>query len=271
MIDVCKVSNIDLEHFKNQIGGSKVKCLKEAFEFYQKEDQTDNRLYDLIRNAIPVDKAIENDEQKENDGITIVDENSEYVQAVNKLNEVFKAPGIDMFFDVVQRYGLVDLKNPPKNYKDFGLRTKLIMELEHRGFPKELLKYCKKQILANDYGGAVFEATKGLFHELRKKLDIREGVDGNRLIDDVMSSKENQNEKIKPALCFNSLQSQQDWQEQKALASLFKAAFAVIRNPPAHKPIACFNWDDEKDLLDYFSILSFLYRKLQRCTVASKL
>lgn len=246
MTEICRLAEIDLESFINQERGSKIKCLIKAFEYYHKIDKSDKRLYELIRNAIPVEKA-RNDE--------------EYKSAVARINEIFKAPGINMHFDTVQRLGLIDLNNPPSEFVGIRSNAGMLAQLEERGVPKELLKYCPEETFDGDGSLALFEATKGLFEELREKLDIPAGYDGCRLVDDVMGGDS-------PALRLTPMQSEQDKKEQRAMQMLFKAAFMTIRNPLAHQP--SLYWKGEQDLLDYFSILSFLYRKLSQCSVASK-
>lgn len=57
MDSICASAGIDLEFFHTDQSSSKIKCLKIAFRHFQKLDGTDNRLYHLIKNAIPVAKA----------------------------------------------------------------------------------------------------------------------------------------------------------------------------------------------------------------------
>ena len=165
-----------------------------------------------------------------------------------------------MFFDLNQKNGLIDLRNPPKGFTGIRSNAKLIETLRERSVPDELLKYCPDESFDGNGCHALFEATKGLFEEVRKKLGIHLGEDGSKLINNVMFGEN-------PALKFNSFQTEQDKKDQKALAALFNAAFSAIRNPIAHIPSVY--WNGENDLFDYFSILSFLYRKLQQCSVDS--
>ena len=244
---ICEPAEIDISSFRNDDCPSKVKCLRKAFSYYQKIDRSDKRLYQLIKNAIPVAKA---------------KTDQFYQKAVKEINEVFKAPGINMYFDITQRNGLIDLSKPPKDFSGIKTNAKLIEALRERGVPDALLKYCPEESFDGNGCHALFEATKGLYEEVRKKLNIPPGVDGCGLIDTVMLG-------ANPALIFNSYKTEQDRKDQKALAAMFKAAFSVIRNPIAHNPSVY--WNGEDDLFDYFSILSFLYRKLRQCSVASRL
>lgn len=228
MIQICNQANIDIKSFQSEDRPSKVKCLKAAFKYYQQEDKSDNRLYNLIKTAIPVYKA---------------NKDKNYSDAVNKINEIFKAPKINMYFDLANRNGLIDLNQPPADFDGITSNAKLRAALVERGVPKELLKYCPEESFDGNGCHALFEATKGLYEEVRKMLDISIGVDGAKLIDQVMLGDN-------PALRFNNFKTEQDKQDQKALAQLFKAAFSVIRNPIAHIPSVY--WQGEKDLFDYF-------------------
>ena len=118
----------------------------------------------------------------------------------------------------------------------------------------EVLKYCRAEMMQDNYFHAVLEATKGLAQRIR---DLS-GVDGDGalLVDRVFSGD-------RPALALNSLQTQTERSEQKGLASLLKGCFGAIRNPLAHEPKIL--WDGEDDTADYLSLVSLLHRKLDEC------
>lgn len=241
---VCQASGFSLQERRQ---GSKIDSLTKALLDFQKRDNSDKVLYELIKNAFP---------------ITYVRDEENFKQAINKINEVLKNPGIDMFYDFLQGFGLIDLKNPPKGFYGLSSNAQLLAELESRGVPRELLAYCPLESFNGDGSTALFEATKGLFEELRLKVNIPAGVDGHTLINKVMLEEPR-------VLKFNPLYSEQDKNDQKALAALFKAAYSVIRNPLAHMPTLL--WGGREDLFDYFAILSFLYKKLKKCKVESRL
>jgi len=117
-----------------------------------------------------------------------------------------------------------------------------------------VLKYCKIELMQDNYFHAVFEATKGLAQRIRDMSGIQ--ADGAALIDRVFSIEQ-------PVLAFNTLQTDTEKSEHKGLAALLKGCFAAARNPLAHEPKIL--WDGEDDAADYLSLISLLHRKLDDC------
>lgn len=118
----------------------------------------------------------------------------------------------------------------------------------------EALKYCRAELLQDNYFHAVFEATKGLAQRIRE-MSATNG-DGAALVDQVFSID-------RPLLAFNALQSETERSEHKGFAALLKGCFAAVRNPLAHEPKIL--WQGEDDAADYLSLISLLHRKLDDC------
>lgn len=123
----------------------------------------------------------------------------------------------------------------------------------------EVLKYCRSELMQENYFHAVFEATKGLAQRVRDMSGVQ--MNGTALIDRVFSIE-------RPLLAFNTLQTESEKSEHKGLASLLKGCFAAVRNPLAHEPKIL--WEGEDDAADYLSMISLLHRKLDDC-VATRL
>lgn len=115
----------------------------------------------------------------------------------------------------------------------------------------DVLKYCKAELLQENYFHAVFEASKGLAQRIR---DLS-GVDGDgaSLVDRVFAINQ-------PVLAINSLRTETEQSEHKGFASLLKGCFGAVRNPLAHQPKIL--WDGEDDAADYLTLLSLMHRKL---------
>lgn len=115
----------------------------------------------------------------------------------------------------------------------------------------EVLKYCKAELLQQNYFHAVFEASKGLAQRIR---DLS-GVDGDGagLVDKVFAINQ-------PVLAINSLRTETEQSEHKGFANLLKGCFGAVRNPLAHQPKIL--WDGEDDAADYLTLLSLMHRKL---------
>lgn len=118
----------------------------------------------------------------------------------------------------------------------------------------EVLKYCRVELLQDNYFHAVFEATKGLAQRLRDMSGIT--TDGAVLVDTVFSIE-------RPLLAMSALQTDTERSEHKGFASLLKGCFAAVRNPLAHEPKIL--WEGEEDAADYLSLISLLHRKLDDC------
>lgn len=127
-------------------------------------------------------------------------------------------------------------------------------KFQGRRMHPEVLKYCRVELLHDNYFHAVFEATKGLAQRIREKSGVQ--ADGAALVDRVFAIDN-------PLLAINSLQTETEKSEHKGLASLLKACFTAIRNPLAHEPKIL--WEGEDDAADYLSLISLLHRKLDGC------
>lgn len=128
--------------------------------------------------------------------------------------------------------------------------------LESRGIHAEVFKYCKAELLEENYFHAVLEAVKGLAERLRLMSGL--GTDGAELVNSVFSVKS-------PVLAINSLKTDTELSEQKGIANMLVGIFGAIRNPVAHAPRTTWAMP-EQDAIDVFGILSYVHRKLDGAT-----
>lgn len=128
-------------------------------------------------------------------------------------------------------------------------------KFQGRSMHHEVLKYCRTELLQDNYFHAVFEASKGLAQRIRDLSGIQ--GDGATLVDRVFSIE-------RPVLAINTLQTETEKTEHKGFAALLKGCFGAVRNPLAHEPKIL--WDGEDDAADYLSLISLLHRKLDCCT-----
>lgn len=124
-------------------------------------------------------------------------------------------------------------------------------ELESRKTHREIFKYCKAELLQNNYFHSVLEANKGLFQRIRDLSDVR--TDGNTLIEQVFSSN--------PILIINNYQSSSEKNEHNGFCNLLKGLCAMFRNPTAHEPKIDWNIQ-EQDALEILGIISYCHRRL---------
>lgn len=128
--------------------------------------------------------------------------------------------------------------------------------LESRGIHADVLKYCKAELLEENYFHAVLEAVKGVAERLRLMSGLR--TDGAELVNAVLSVKT-------PILAINSLKTDTELSEQKGIANMLVGIFGAIRNPVAHSPKTTWAMP-EQDAIDVFGILSYVHRKLDGAT-----
>lgn len=127
-------------------------------------------------------------------------------------------------------------------------------KFQGRRMHPEVVKYCRSELMQDNYFHAVFEAAKGLAERIRNTSGVQ--ADGANLIDRVFSID-------RPLLALNSLRTETEKSEHKGFAALLKGCFAAVRNPLAHEPKIL--WEGEDDAADYLSLISLLHRKLDQC------
>jgi uncharacterized protein (TIGR02391 family) len=127
-------------------------------------------------------------------------------------------------------------------------------KFQGRSIHPEVLKYCRAELMQDNYFHAVFEAAKGLAQRIRELAGV--DADTAALVDLVFSVD-------KPLLAFNTLQTETERSEHKGYAALLKGCFSAVRNPPAHLPKVL--WQGEDDTADHLSLISLLHRKLDNC------
>ena len=128
--------------------------------------------------------------------------------------------------------------------------------LEARGTHAEVFKYCRAELLQENYFHAVLEAVKGVAERIRQLTGL--GTDGGELVTEAFSTKS-------PILALNSLQTETELSEQKGISNLLIGVFGAIRNPTAHAPKVVWAMP-EQDAIDILALLSYVHRKLDNAT-----
>jgi len=106
-----------------------------------------------------------------------------------------------------------------------GRAMRLRQELVRRKVHPDVLRFCRAELLQENYFHAVFEATR------------------------------------LPLLALNSLQSDAEQSEQRGMVNLLKGMFGTFRNVTAHAPRI--HWEiTEQDALDLLTLCSLLHRRL---------
>lgn len=135
--------------------------------------------------------------------------------------------------------------------------NRLHAELTSRRVHQNVLRFCKAELLQENYFHAVFEALKSITSKIRELSDL--DSDGAKLVDEAFGLGKDCN----PILAINDLSSETRRGEQTGYINLLKGLLGTIRNPLAHTPKI--EWDmSEQDTLDILTTLSLVHRKLDR-------
>lgn len=177
----------------------------------------------------------------------------------HQLNQVLSFAGYALGEDGKARY-----VTPVKTLSEAEERARRLKhDMEVRGVHPDVLRFCRAELLQENYFHAVFEATKSVADKLRQLTGLTS--DGAELVDHALGL----GKSGVPMLAFNRLQTETERSEHIGLMNLFKGMFGTFRNTTAHAPKIA--WQiDEQDARDLLSIASLLHRRLDGATRAAK-
>jgi uncharacterized protein (TIGR02391 family) len=136
------------------------------------------------------------------------------------------------------------------------LREHLLIRKVH----PDVLRYCREELLVDNYFHAVFEVTKSVADKIRTLSGLTS--DGSDLVDEAFAFKSGT-----PYLALSSLHTESEKSEQKGFMNLLKGLFGTFRNTTAHAPKI--TWKiEEQDALDILSLVSLVHRRLDSATLA---
>ena len=129
---------------------------------------------------------------------------------------------------------------------------KFTTSVSNRNLHKDLLRFCRAELLQDNYFHAVLEATKSVASKVRSLTELTS--DGSKLIDDAFGG-------TNPILKINAFKTDTEKSEQRGFTNLAKGLFGTFRNPTAHAPKI--EWDlEEQDALDLFTLASYVLRRI---------
>lgn len=125
-------------------------------------------------------------------------------------------------------------------------------DLAVRNVHPDVLRFCRAELVADNYFHAVLEAVKSIADKIRGKTGLSE--DGSALVDQAFGG-------AAPMLSINALATDSQKSEQKGFANLLRGTFGMFRNPAAHE--ARILWPMTKeDAEDLLSLVSLIHRRL---------
>lgn len=176
-----------------------------------------------------------------------------------EINSVLGFAGLE-FMDT----GKVRIIQPVSNLTEATKRAnRLRYLLTERGVHVDVLKFCREELLVQNYFHAVLEATKSVAEKIRDLTGLTS--DAAELVDDAFSFKN----KI-PHLALTTLISDSEKSEQRGFANLLKGLFGTFRNPTAHAPRLTWKMS-EQDALDILAVVSLAHRRLDAAIPAHRI
>lgn len=233
-------SNID----DIDLGNTKWKRLNSALANKQEQDRCSNNVLVFVQNALNPARHYDNLEW--------------FNDTRFKINRILSFAGLHIGED-----GKIGYAKKSKTISEAAARaSKLKEHLITRNVHPDVLKYCREELVVDNYFHAVFEATKSVADKIRNLTDLH--TDGAFLVDEAFSFKGI------PYLALNGLVSDSEKSEQKGFMNLLKGLFGTFRNTTAHTPKI--TWEiDALDALDILSMVSLIHRRLDKAIQAKKI
>ena len=234
------VSHWELTAIFSQLGiaaladGSRKHRIHQALLERQKKDRCGNNVGKFIETVLDPARFV-NDQQR-------------FIHCRDEVNVVLAFSGLHL-----QPTGKLAPIAAAKTLTEAQERAgKLRNELIRRQVHPDVLKFCRAELLHENYFHAVFEATKSVAQKLRDMTGLTS--DGAEIVDRAFAVNS-------PILAINTLRTETEQSEQKGFANLVKGAFGTFRNPAGHAPKIV--WPvNEQDALDLLSMLSYIHRRL---------
>jgi uncharacterized protein (TIGR02391 family) len=158
----------------------------------------------------------------------------------------------------VEESGAIVIVEAARTLTDAQRRTQeLRVDLVVRRVHPDVLRFCREELLEDNYFHAVLEAAKSVMEKIRSKTGLTD--DGSTLIDRALSGD-------RPMIAINLLQTESEKSEQRGFANLVRGMVGMFRNTTAHAPRIgwAMNRDDAEDL---FSLVSLIHRRLDSAHV----
>lgn len=129
-------------------------------------------------------------------------------------------------------------------------------DLATRGVHPDVLRFCRAELVADNYFHAVLEATKSIADKIRSKTGLTD--DTAILIDKTLAGDV-------PILAINPLSTESQRSEHRGFVNLVKGTFGMFRSTTTHEArvLWAINKADAEDLL---SLASLIHRRLDSAT-----
>lgn len=194
----------------------------------QNKDQIGNKVYSFIKHAL--------------DPARYIGRSGVFEDRKDSVNSVIAFHGFSFGED-----GKFHRRKQAKTLSEAEARANRLQDvLESRGVHKDVIHYCRAELLQENCFHAVLEASKSVASKIRTLSGLES--DGSSLVDEALGGS-------LPILRINSFQNESDKSEQRGFVNLTKGLFGTFRNFTAHNPKVEYPIDEE-DALDLFSLAS---------------
>ncbi len=185
------------------------------------------------------------------DPVRFVNQPDFFESSRSDLNKILAFYGLSL-----SKQGKLSLTSKATTLEEAEERAKTLRhKLQGREVHAEVLKYCRSELIQNNYFHAVLEATKGIAERIRSMTGLT--ADGAALFDEAFAISH-------PLLALSKLETESEQSEQKGFVNLLKGIFGAFRNPHAHTPKVVWKLE-EKDAIDLLTMVSYVHRKLDAC------
>lgn len=128
----------------------------------------------------------------------------------------------------------------------------LKLNLKMRDIHPDVIKFCRAELLQNNYFHAVLEAVKSIFDKLRRLTGFID--DGHELANKCLGGNN-------PKILINPLKTKSEKMEQSGFNELIKGIYSMFRSPVSHE--AKINWEIiQRDAEDLLTMVSMVHRRL---------
>ncbi|WP_298280522.1 TIGR02391 family protein [uncultured Bradyrhizobium sp.] len=227
LLAVCKMQDTDPQITKRH-------RLYNAFVHSQNERQERTRILGFIRHAMKPERYIREPER--------------YEPLRANLNRALAFAGLALDASG----GLASVERAQTLTEAQHRASELRTDLEFRKVHPDVLRFCKEELLKDNYFHAVFEATKSVADKLRSMSGLTD--DGGTLVDRCLGGE-------LPLLAINSLSTESERSEQRGFMNIVKGIFGMFRNTTAHAPKI--SWVvDKDDAEEVFTLLSLVHKRI---------
>lgn len=215
---------------------TKWKRLYNAFVSWQYNHQCSNNIWDFLKKAMAPVRYLDNKDIFEYRRIELNKRLSFIGIEISDSGKLLKTSKVETIDEAEKK------------------ANRLQCALKERNVHPDVLKFCKAELLHDNYFHAVFETTKSVADKIRDLSG--QTSDGNDLIDIVFTVNN-------PILIINNLTTETEKSEHKGFANLLRGFFGMFRNTTAHSPKI--KWTiEENDALDIMTLASLFHRRLDK-------